>query len=145
MLRKKKLSLNILFNYNSCLWRAVNEALILCRCFIRDVVIYLNSEKLRWPFDQISIRGDTAQGQSWHILSLYSNCKWNLTATIITAVYCFSHQHVLLIFNMSCLLAVLFHYLLFVVDAWSLGSHHIWVLSWWVAKVFVLSTAWLFL
>lgn len=42
-------------------------------------------------------------------------------ATLLAAIHCFSHKHILFIFNMYCLLTALF-YLPFVVDAFSLGS-----------------------
>lgn len=45
-------------------------------------------------------------------------------ATLIAAVHCFSHKHILFIFNVNCLLTVLFCYLPLVVDALSLGSQH---------------------
>lgn len=46
-------------------------------------------------------------------------------ATLIAAFHCFSHRHVLYIFNMNCLLTVLLCYPPFVVDAFSLGSQHV--------------------
>ena len=65
----------------------------------------------------------------------FSNCKWNLTATIIAAIHCFSHKHILFLFTMNFLLTILFCYPLFVVNVLSLGSHSIWVISGWMAEV----------
>lgn len=76
-----------------------------------------------WHFDQVSINDGTIWEQSWKTLSFYFSIA-NKFATLIADVHCFSHEHVLFIFNMNYLLIVLFCYPPFVVDAFTLGSQH---------------------
>lgn len=104
----------------------MNRALILFRCFITDgVVTYLYSRETWLTFwSNFNQRwywlGPELQNTVPFIFQLQMKF-----ATLIAAFHCFSHRHVLYIFNMICLLTVLLCYPPFVVDAFSLGSQHV--------------------